>query len=134
MADITYNVIRKPIEERIIDAACIYWEVPRTYFAKTTFKNESTVVYRRRVVCYLLKQNTIYSFKGIASKFGFLSTSRVIEGVEKIEVHKRIYRQTCEDINQIQFLADKLDADFITTTIFLKNKIIPDASIYNDSV
>jgi chromosomal replication initiation ATPase DnaA len=124
MPEITYQILQKPIEERILDAASIYWDVPRTYFAKTKFKDETTIVYRRRVVFSLLKQNTVYSFKEIASKFGFLSTSRVIEGVEEIEVQKRIYRQICEDINQIQFLADKLDCDFITTTIQLSQKNI----------
>jgi len=66
MAEITYEVLQKPIEERIIDAACIYWDVKRAYFRQKT--EESTVVYRKSVVYYLLKKNTIYSYKSIAGK------------------------------------------------------------------
>lgn len=124
MAEITYQLIKKPIEERLLDAACIYWNVTRQYFAKPENKKETTTVYRRRVVCYLLKQNTIYSYREIATKFGFLSTSRIQEGVEEIDARKDIYKQICDDINQISYLADKLDADFITSSISLENKKI----------
>lgn len=122
MAEITYQVIKKPIEERLIDAACIYWNVSRQYFSKPDVKKEHQMVYRRRVVCYLIKQNTIYSFREIATKFGFLSPQRIMEGIEEIECRKDIYKQICDDLNQISFLADKLDADFITSSIVLENK------------
>lgn len=112
MAKIQYEVIRKPIEERIIDAACIYWDVDRTYF----FQNEidSTVTYRKGIIYYLIKQNTTYSLRFMAEKFGFKTHGPVKRLIENIEATKKIYRQTFNDINQITHLADILDADIIT--------------------
>jgi chromosomal replication initiation ATPase DnaA len=132
MADITYQVLRKPIEERLIDAACIYWEVPRTYFAKNCNKADSTVVYRRRVLLYLLKSNTIYSLKELVTKFGFTSHKQVSDGVEEVEAQKNIYGQINNDINQITFLASKLDAEFVTTTVSLINK--KDATVHTSAI
>ncbi len=114
--------MQKPIEERMIDAACIYWDVERSYFSKKT--EESTVVYRKSVLYYLIKTNTIFSYKSIAEMFGFLSHQPVMRSVENIEAQKNIYKQTFNDIKQITQLADKLDASFITTSIMLVNNSI----------
>lgn len=134
MAEVTYQVVRKPIEERLLDAACIYWDVNRQYFSKRTVKTERKCVYRSRIVQYLIHQNTIYSYAEIATKFGFLSTSRIQDGIEEIEARKHIYKQVNEDLNQISYLADKLDASVITSSIKLENKQINNASIHSNSI
>jgi chromosomal replication initiation ATPase DnaA len=121
MPEITYKVVQKPVEERLIDAACIYWGVDRQYFSKASYKAESTVVYRKSVLYYLLKNNTIYSFKEIAGKFGFIQHGAVIKAVENIDAQKNVLKQVSNDINQIQHLSDKLDAEFIRTNINLVN-------------
>ena len=118
MAKLTYQVIQKPIEERLIDAACVYWEVERPYFSQKT--QDTTVVYRKSVLYYLIKTACPhFTFENLAGKFGFLSHQPVMRAVEKIEAQKNIYKQTFNDINQISHLADKLDATFITTSIEL---------------
>lgn len=122
MATIIYNVVQKSIEERIIDAACIYWNVERYYFCQKT--EESTVVYRKSIVYYLIKKNTVFSYKSIAEMFGFLSHQPVMRSVENIEAQKNIYKQTFNDLKQIIELADKLDASFIATSITLINNKI----------
>lgn len=119
MATVTYKVIQKSIEERIIDAACIYWNVDREYFSRKS--EESTIVYRKSVLYYLIKKNTVFSYKSIAEMFGFLSHQPVMRSVENIEAQKDIYKQTFNDLKQIGQLADKLDASFITTSITLVN-------------
>lgn len=127
MPTITYQVLQKPIEERIIDAACIYWNVERNYFCIKTEK--STIVYRKSIVYYLIKRNTIYSYKSIAQMFGFLSHQPVIRSVENIESQQFIYKQTFNDLKQIMQLAGKLNASFITTSITLGNDPINQIAI-----
>lgn len=119
MAKITYEILRKPIEERIIDAACIYWNVERTYFFQK--RSDTNVTYRKGIIYFLIKQNTTYSFKFMAEKFGFLSHQPVLRLVENIDATKSIYKQHFNDINQIMSLADKLDASFIQTDFKLIN-------------
>jgi chromosomal replication initiation ATPase DnaA len=124
MATITYQVIQKPIEERILDAACIYWELDRTYFTKTEERPESTEYYRKSIVYYLIKMNTQYSYREIANKLGYKTHMPVLRSVDMIESHKKIYKQCSSDLNQIQHLADILDADYVTTSISLVNNKI----------
>jgi len=119
MATVTYEVVQKPIEERVIDAACIYWEVDRAYFFQK--KQNTDITYRKGIIYYLIKQNTTYSYEFMAKKFGFLSHQPVLRLVENIDSTKGIYKQTFNDINQIQHLADKLDANFIQSEIKLIN-------------
>lgn len=122
MAKITHKILQKPIEERIIDAACIYWEVEREYFFQKG--GDTTVTYRKGIIYYLIKQETTYSFKFMAQKFGFLSHQPVLRLVENLESTKKIYKQHFNDLNQIRLLADKLDADYIQTEIKLINNKI----------
>lgn len=119
MATITYQVLQKPIEERIIDAACVYWEVNRDYFFQK--RSDTNVTYRKGIIYYLIKQNTTYSYKFMAEKFGFLSHQPVLRLVENLDATKNIFKQHFNDINQIQYLADKLDAEFIQTDVKLVN-------------
>lgn len=122
MATITYQLIQKPIEERIIDAACIYWDVERSYFSQT--KTDTNATYRKGIVYLLIKQNTTYTLEFMAKKFGFLSHQPVLRLIENISATKEVIKQHAADINQIQLLADKLDATFIQTEVKLINNIL----------
>lgn len=121
MARITFQVIQKPIEQRLIDAACIYYEVDRSYFNKNSVREKSKVVQRRNILYYMIKHNTLFAWKDIAALFGFSSHEPVIEAVENIDAQKNIYQQISNDINHIQAIADKLDAEFIEREITLVN-------------
>lgn len=122
MPTITYQVLQKPIEERIIDAACIYWNVERPYFAQKAGRDESTVFYRKSICYYLIKQHTILSYKEMARRFGYAGHAPVIRSIDLIEASKKISKQVSCDLNQISHLADKLDADFIERNIVLDFK------------
>lgn len=117
MQTITYQVLQKPIEDRIIDAATIYWEVERSYFSQRS--QESTQVYRRSIVFYLIKENTLLSYEAVAKLFGFLSHQNVMDKVDTIEARKNVYPQVGNDIKNILRLAEKLDAQFVTCNIQL---------------
>lgn len=111
MATLTYQtqVLQKPIEERIIDAACIYWDVEREYFLqKDTDRN---LTYRKGIIYYLIKKETTYSYQFIAEMFGFLSHQPVKRLVDNLDSTKNIYKQHFNDIGQIQGLANKLNAE-----------------------
>lgn len=121
MAKITYQLLQKPIEERIIDAACIYWEVDRPYFSMVDCVNQSTVVYRKSIIYYLMKQNTTLSLKEMANKLGFVAHMPVTRSIENIDALKGVYKETNNDLNQIQHLADMLVSDCIIKEITLVN-------------
>lgn len=119
MPVITFQIIQKPLEERLIDAACVYWNVEREYFSRNDRRDE--IVYRRDLLHYLLKTKTNYSPKEIADRFKFKSRCTVIRGIELIEARRNIYRHIANDIAQVENLAAKLAASFISTTIILVN-------------
>lgn len=122
MAKITFHVVQKPIEQRLIDAACIYYDVERIYFNKTNTREKSKVVQRRNILYFLIKHNCpALSWKDVANLFGYSAHEPVIEGVGNIEAQKNVWQQISNDINQIQAIADKLDADFIEREIVLVN-------------
>lgn len=122
MALITYQIVKKPIEERLIDAACIYWDVERSYFYQNT--EDRTVTYRKSIIYYLIKQHTTYSYRFMAEKFGFLSHQPVARMIDNISATQKKIQQHFNDINQITHLADILDADLITVDRSLINKEI----------
>lgn len=128
MTDITYKVLQKPIEERLIEAACIYWEVDRNYFSQKC--EQSTIVYRKSVLYYLLKNNTVFSYKSIAEMFGFLSHQPVMRSVENIEAQKGVYKQTSNDLDQIMKIADLLNVSLITTSVSLVQNELSSANTF----
>lgn len=117
MATLIYQIVKKPIDERIVDAACIYYEVDRSYFFEKT--SDTTVVYKKSIVYYLLKQHTSFTFRYIAEKFGFIGHQPVMRLVDNIDAQKDILRQIREDIKHIMIIADTLDAEIITTNVHL---------------
>lgn len=100
--------MQRPIEERIIDAACIYWGIDRAYFEKG--KLDADVTYRKAIIYYLLKKHTTYSLNRIASFFGFKSHQAVGRLIENLEATKNVFKQHKEDILQIEKMAEQLTA------------------------
>lgn len=119
MPNITFKIVQKPIEERLIDAACIYWDVEREYFHQK--KEESEIIYRKGIVYYLIKNNTLYSYRYIANLFGFASHQPVMRLINNIESSKDIYRQTKLDLSTISQIAQTLNAEIVTTLVKLES-------------
>lgn len=122
MAKITYQVVQKPIEQRIIDAACIYWDVDKKYFTEGNPDRNAT--YRKAVLCYLIKHNTTYSTRFIADLFGRRSHAPVLRLIDNLTATKEKIRQHSEDINNILLMSDQLDADFMQVDVQLVNNKI----------
>lgn len=120
MAEISYQVYQKPIEQRLIDAACIYWEIPRSALMVNS-KVEYAYI-KRSIVCYLIENNTTMNKKEIGKLFGLASHSNVVKAVETIDLLKNRDRQIRDALNQIQYISGTLDAEFITISASLVNK------------
>jgi chromosomal replication initiation ATPase DnaA len=124
MSQITFETLKKPIEERLIDAACIYYDVDREYFFNKNKREDSTVMQRKGIVYYLLRERTSMSFKQIAEKFGFVGHQPALRIVDNISSTKNIYKQLLNDLTEIERIASTLEAELITVDIKLTNKKI----------
>lgn len=128
--------MQKPIEQRIIDAACIYWDLDCDFFhykgesggarRKGRTKNSSSAAsYKKSIVYYLLKEKTAYSYPELARIFNYISHMPVIRSVETIACQKDIYKQIKTDLSSIEAIADNLAARFelVNINISLSNVI-----------
>jgi chromosomal replication initiation ATPase DnaA len=123
MAKIIYNTVQKPIEQAIIEAACIYWDIDKEYFLNKWQQREA--VYRKGIIYYLLREKTTYSYKVYAKNLGFQSHQPVIRAISKIESLKDVDPQCKRDIETIGNIVEKLTADIICLEIRLgKSRII----------
>lgn len=134
MAVINFQLMQKPVEQRIIDAACIYWDLDPDYFVykgdheerkrKGRTKNSSSAfAYRKNIVYYLIKTKTGYSYPELAAMFNYVGHQPVIRGVDTVSTLKGIYKQIKDDISEIEKIADNLAASFdvVSVNISLKN-------------
>lgn len=119
MPQLVFEVIRKPLETRIREAACVYWDVEPDFF-RTKDKTPDNAQ-RRHILFYLLVRIAEENITEVAKQFGIAYPS-VFEAVEKIEVRKDVYRKVSEAIKQIQLIAESLDARLVTVGITLHTK------------
>lgn len=97
----------RPIEDRIIEAACNYWNVERSYFEN---KNVDGILsYRKSIVYYLLKEHTGYSLKLIARMFGFQSHQPVKRLIEILDSSKDVYPEQRRDLANVFDMAEKMN-------------------------
>ncbi|RAJ00459.1 DnaA-like protein [Chitinophaga skermanii] len=127
MALITFQTATKPLEERLIDAACIYWDIDRaTLFQKT---EQALAVYRKGVVYYLIRNSTTLSYREIANLFGFRGHQPVMRLIDNIDANRRVIRQTACDIKEIESIAGKLESQIICCDVKLQT-IYPDEKVH----
>lgn len=118
MADIKFNVLQKPIEERLVNAGCIYWEVAEDFF-KIKKKNGDTE--KRHVLFYLLHIEGGMSKGDIAAMFS-LHRSSIDDAVDNIAVRQKIHPHIARMINNILAIAANLQVEMISTDIKLHIK------------
>ena len=134
MAVINFPLMKKPIEQRIVDAACIYWDLEPDFFyykgdptermRKGRTKNSSSALaYKKSIVYYLLKQKTPYSYPELAKMFNYIGHQPVIRAVDTINCQQSIYKQIKNDLHEIEAIADNLAAcfDVVSINVFLSN-------------
>lgn len=99
-------VISRPMIERIIRAACAYWDITEEELLKRT--TEHYVAYRRKVCFFLIKKHNPMSYGRIAARFTLKDPGYISRSVEEIEATKNIYTQTSHDLNAILQIANNL--------------------------
>jgi chromosomal replication initiation ATPase DnaA len=118
MAKIVYGVIQKPLVERIVDAACIYFGVEVAFFKEKLHDEESTC--RRHILFYLLKEDAGMGYRAISGMFGF-SKSSVTEGIELMDFRRGNSRPISEHIRQIRGIAANLEAKIVVMDVKLEH-------------
>lgn len=85
------------IIEKVIEAACIQYDISRKILMDGTSKEIVNIRYQ---CMYLISQNTGLYEKQIAEAFGKSRTTAQY-GIGLIEIHKKIYRQTLGSMESI---------------------------------
>lgn len=99
------TVFINQIQENIIKAACQHFEITEELLISGTSFN---IAYMRWCVFYLVKQHTLLNEKFIANRLKKLRNA-FRNGVETIEIRKKIYGQTVDDLRKIEKLAGLSD-------------------------
>lgn len=95
---------RKQIFELVIEAAALYFNltVNDLMTGKSKKRNDS---YKRHICFYLIQDNDpVLSRQFIADLFGVKAVSSIEHGQKRIKDESKIYRQTMQDITDIQEL------------------------------
>jgi chromosomal replication initiation ATPase DnaA len=117
MPSIQFELVKKPLEKRLLEAACIYWNVDEDYLKQKCDKQ--IIVYRRKLLYYLLKTYTSLSLRNIAELFEFANSEPIRQAANEIDTTKGIYPSINRDLKELQRIADKLDAQIITMQVEL---------------
>lgn len=99
-------VISKPLMERIIRAACAYWEITEEQLLEKS--TETFIAYRRKICFYLIKTHVMLSYARIAVRFGLKDPWNISCAVDEIDSTKNIYPQTTRDIEAVLQIANNL--------------------------
>lgn len=91
-----------PLQERIIPAACSYFNITSTQLLQKDRETES--VYRRKICAFLFKENTELTFEGIRKKLNYKERTSIHKHVEQIRIRKNVSTQIRHDIRNITAL------------------------------
>lgn len=118
MADIVYGVLQKPISERLVDAACIYFGVEHSFFKEKKLDEDSTL--KRHVLFYLLKHDAGMGYHSISNDFGF-SYSSVRECIDVMDFRKGNSRPIADHLKHIRAIAANLEAKIVVVNMHLQH-------------
>lgn len=110
MAEVEFQYLQKPLDKRLLDAACIYYDVPPEFF-KTKRGTEGDVL-KKQVFIYLLHTEGQISYNDIKTDYGF-GKSTISQSIEKIAAQKNVYRTLNEQIENIKNIAGILQCNLI---------------------
>jgi chromosomal replication initiation ATPase DnaA len=111
-----YQVVQKPLAERLIDATCIYFKIDNKDKLKGELidkRKSCEFTQERQVLMYLLSREAELTLSEIAKIFN-RSKSNVSRDIDAIESSKGIYRTINEHIKQITAISITLDYKMVT--------------------
>ena len=108
MNSVALQVISKPMVERIIEAGCLYFGTTENELRQ---KNSSyDIVYYRKIIYTLIRENCRLSYARIAARFGFSDHGHILRCVDEIQSHRNFYTQTRHDLEKVLFISNNIDA------------------------
>ena len=110
---IPYQLVQKPLSERLIDATCIYFKIENKEKLKGALLKGNDLVQKRQILIYLLYHEASEGLTEIGTMLK-LSKSSVSEAIDTIESTKGHYRTISEHIKQITAISTTLDYKMIT--------------------
>jgi chromosomal replication initiation ATPase DnaA len=99
----------KEVMELVIKAACEHFDIPEGDLMTVTKKPEATSI--RHMCMYLIMTNTSMKDYTVADRFGITRTP-LKRGVEIIETHRTIYRQTLDSLRAIAEIANNFEKKY----------------------
>jgi len=124
MAVIKYQLEKKSLDQMLIDAACVKWDVTEEFFHNNTDrrggKDKNTD--KRRMLHWLLWKDCEMTYAVIAERFGYHKDS-MREGIEKLDFSKGVYPSIALEIANIREIAGKLQTNLEITSVELSMKI-----------
>jgi hypothetical protein len=113
--------LMKPLEVRLEEAACIYWECDPGFF-RIKHKDGNTA--KRRTLFWLLNRDAGVDYSALAARFG-LTKQCMKTGVELLDWWATNQVSIRHDIANIRQLAGTLGARVISIDIRLSNMVEP---------
>lgn len=120
MARVEYETVKKPIDRRLEDAACIYWDVAPEFFRLKS--KDMTATDRRRTLYLLLREDAQLGDAAIAERYGH-AQSTIQEGLELFSFQMRNTRRISDDMKQIRAIAANLDAKLLVVNVELRQVV-----------
>jgi len=99
----------KELMETVINAACNYFEIDESIMLNNSSTDIANIRY---IVCYIIMKNTELKDYIIAKRVN-KARSTINTGVEKIDIHKDIYRQTLDNINGVISVANNFEKKYV---------------------
>jgi hypothetical protein len=92
--------------ECVIQAACVYYGV-----GKAELMHDTSMVKTRHLCFFAISRSTNLKDYVIGTFFGKKRTA-IKYGIDTIDVHKEIYRQTLDDLNNIIHIANNFEKKY----------------------
>ena len=99
----------KEVMELVIKAACEHFYIEEEILISNT---SIAIANIRYLVCFLIINNTGLKDYVIAKRVG-KCRSTINTGIEKIDIHRRIYRQTLDDLEAVVNIANSFEKKFV---------------------
>ena len=122
MSKVQFTVLQKPLADRLIDAACIYWDTTREALNGRTHASGGghLATRNRAILFYLLSKDAELPYQAIADRFDVVK-SAVWEGVDNVDSQQGVYRTISEQLAAIRRIAENLNAQLVTMDVRLEH-------------
>ena len=120
MPQLEYDVVQKPLDRRLEEAACIYYDVERVFFyVKQKGKCKDREIDKRRILFWLLRTEAGMDYTEIARRYDH-TKQNIQSGIDMIEFRKGLYHSIEIDKGNILKIAATLQVKVVTVVMKLE--------------